>query len=99
MTYNLTNVTSALTVYDQVKQLNDLSNGLIASLILVSLGLIMLVILLQTTIPKNALLGTTAFIFGISILFWTMELIGLHIVASCMILFFIMLFIKLFVSD
>ena len=95
--YNMTNITNANNAYEIVKAVNDISGGLIFTLVIFSLFFILLVAFRSIDF-KARLVGASFILTLISIMAFYLEFIGWHILIAPILIFLSSIIIYQFVD-
>ena len=93
--YNLSNVTAANNFYSMSVAINDLSNGLLFSTVLLSIGLFFLRRGIINGNYTDSLIGTSFITMIIGVLFWGSDLFGIPIITYPIILLIASIIIKI----
>jgi len=90
--YNVTNITNANNFIDQVIAVNQLSNQLLAGMMMLTLFIIIYIVFSQYD-KKIVLMADSAVLSVIGIMFFTLNLIGWPVLVVPLVVFFISLLI------
>lgn len=96
--YNLTNVSEANNLADIIIQTNNLSNGLLAGIIILGLFLILFIVYKHHG-TKEAMLISSFITTAVSIPLWLLGLVGMNIMFYPIIILVIAIIIRLFTSE
>lgn len=98
MTINTTNITEANNFLAQTLALNDVTGGVLFSFVLLGLFGVILIVFIDRGF-KEAFIGASAMTSILSIIFWSLELIGFKFALIPLILVFIGVLAYLFTKD